>query len=158
MALKRLSYSFTRPSDTTAYTSGDLVANSTTAASVVPMSWNLGGSGGRLLGVALENNRTTITNGTFSIHFYGTSPVATAPTAGDNGAIATVQAKGLGILALTILVTSNDVGRTIIHAGETGFVYPWALPYPIVYGLIEAKAAYTPASAEVFTCELFVEK
>src|SRR5690348_183911 len=113
MAIKRLSYNFTRPSDTTAYTSGDLVANSTTAASVVPMSWNLGGSGGRLVGCALSNNRTTITNGTFSIHFYGSSPVATAPTNGDNGAIATVQASSLGILPLTILVTSNDVGRTI---------------------------------------------
>lgn len=158
MVLKRVSYSFTRPSDTTAYTSGDLVANSTTAASVVPMSWNIGGSGGRLVACAFSNNRTTITNGTFSIHFYGSSPVATAPSNGDNGAIATVQASGLGILPLTILVTSNDVGRTIIHAGETNFVYPWYFPYAIVYGLVEAKAAYTPASGEVFTCELFVEK
>ena len=31
--------SFTRPADTTAYASGDLVANSTTAGSVIPMTF-----------------------------------------------------------------------------------------------------------------------
>lgn len=32
-------YTFTRPADTTQYAAGDLIANSATAASVVPLSW-----------------------------------------------------------------------------------------------------------------------
>jgi len=34
---------FTRPGDTNVYASGDLVANNTAAASVVPMSWTTPG-------------------------------------------------------------------------------------------------------------------
>lgn len=41
MSIGNPSASFTRPSNTTAYASGDLVANSTTTASVVPLSWVL---------------------------------------------------------------------------------------------------------------------
>ena len=39
----------TRPADTTAYASGDLVANSTTAGSVTPLTFNAGASQGSVL-------------------------------------------------------------------------------------------------------------
>lgn len=39
ITLYEKAYSFTRPNDTTAYASGDLVANSTTANQVVSLSW-----------------------------------------------------------------------------------------------------------------------
>jgi hypothetical protein len=41
MLINTVSATFTRPSDTTAYASGDLVANSTTAGSVTPLTLTL---------------------------------------------------------------------------------------------------------------------
>src|SRR5690349_6681850 len=77
---------FTRPSDTTAYASGDLVANSTTAGSVTPISLTAksGTAGYRAIKrVRLKKSGTSVTNASFRAHFYTASPVASN---GDNAA------------------------------------------------------------------------
>lgn len=149
------SYNFTRPSDTTAYASGDLVANSTTAASVVAMSWSLGRTcDGFIRSLALWSSDNDLTNASFRVHFYSANPVSAAPTNGDNGvyAVAVTGANSiyLGSIDITFDRTINDadawgggvpgVGAEINFAGIA-----------TLYALIEARAAYTPASAEVFT-------
>jgi hypothetical protein len=97
------SASFMRPNDTTAYASGDLVANSTTAGSVVPMSFPLGGNSmpgtTRVARVRLSKSGTTATNASFRVHLYGASPVVAN---GDNGAWSTDQAANyLGAIDVT---------------------------------------------------------
>lgn len=158
MAKVAVSASFTRPADTTAYTSGDLVANSTTAASVVPLRLAIGHGGGKISQVSISNNRTVITNGTFTIHFYGTDPTATAPTAGDNGALATVNASRIGVATMTIMTADNDIGMSTLNLGETNFLGGLYTERDQIFALVEAKAAYTPASGEVFTVKIVVEK
>lgn len=159
MTYKVLTASFTRPADTTAYTIGDLVANSVTAASVVPIQFNVGSKGGQVVWIKFANNRTTITNATFTVSFYATNPCATAPTAGDNGALATKEAGLLGIVPLTIMVTNNDFGSSIIKLGDTNFLSGVYVPNSTgtLYALVKAAAAYTPASAEVFTLSIGVQ-
>src|SRR6266436_572772 len=75
---------FTRPANTTAYASGQLVANSTTAGSVVPMALSIAptGGSGRITRVRLFFNSTTVTNASFRVHFYKFSPVVVN---GDGG-------------------------------------------------------------------------
>ncbi len=46
----RITGSVARPADNTAYAAGDIIANSGTAASVVPITFNMGGTTGRLTG------------------------------------------------------------------------------------------------------------
>src|SRR5216683_623958 len=61
MQILNCTASFTRPADTTAYTSGDLIANSVTNTSVVPMTFQLYGVAGvKIWRVNLLNNNAYI--------------------------------------------------------------------------------------------------
>lgn len=154
--LEQISATFTRPSDTTAYTSGDLVANSTTAGSVIPLNWNLGNAGGYLMHSRLEKtDASDVSNATFTLHLFGSSPTVAN---GDNGAISFDIADRLDSVAFAIMVAATDDAYQTIRIGDTDFLYPIPIPFQVVYGLIEVKAAYTPASAEVFTCYLTYEQ
>src|SRR5260370_40200772 len=90
MATSNPSSTFTRPNNTTAYASGNLVANSTNAPSVVPMSWTLGYSivtaPVRCKRVRLGKSGTSVTNATFRLHLYGAAPTVAN---GDGGAWST---------------------------------------------------------------------
>ena len=88
--------SFTRPANTTQYTSGNLVANSATAASVVPMKFLVAVPTlcpGRLVYIRrarLQKSTTSATAATFRLHLYGTDPSASSGIAnGDEGAWST---------------------------------------------------------------------
>ena len=142
---------FTRPADTTAYASGDLVANSTTAGSVTPLSFSVGraGYGGSVRRVRVVKSGTTATNAAFRVHLYTTSPTAAN---GDNGAWSTSGAAGyVGYLdvAASLAFTDGCSGVAAAAAG-TELNYTSAT----LYGLLEARAAYTPASGETFTVSL----
>lgn len=150
---------FTRPADTTAYASGDLVANSTTAASVVALSWVIGSPDTRkgfVRRVRMYSDQNNTTNASFRLHLYSTNPVATAPTNGDNGALAVAT---VGINASYLGSVDITLDRVINTADAWGVGVPGAgaeVNYDIgsattLYGLLEARAGYTPASAEVLT-------
>src|SRR5712691_11966257 len=101
---------FTRPNDTTAYASGDLVANSVTAGSVVPMEIAIQGNSmpgsTRITRVRLAKSGTTATNANFRVHLYGASPT---PTNGDNGARLTDQALNyLGAIDVAAMKAFSD--------------------------------------------------
>ncbi len=155
--VKKVTNSFTRPADTTAYANGDLVANSTTAGSVVPVSFNIGRGGVKIVGARISKSNTTITNGTFTLHLFGSSPTVAN---GDNGAISFNLAEKFGSIDFAIMVAATDAGYTIAQGGQsilTDGLYYYTSG-GLIYGLIEAKAAYTPASAEVFSIALVYEK
>lgn len=152
---------FSRPADTTAYTSGDLVANSTTAGSVVPLSWAVAryatGSG-QVRRARLKKTTNTTTAATFRLHLYATSPTCTN---GDNGAWLTTQSGYLGSIDLDISGANGrvfsdpaaEVVGTPAVGTEVGFDVASGTT---IYGLLEARGAYTPGSSETFTVELEV--
>jgi hypothetical protein len=150
------SASFTRPNDTTAYTTGDLVANSTTAGSVVPMSFVLGNKFGvgqlRFVRARLSKNGTGVANASFRLHLYAASPTCAN---GDNGAWSTDNAANwLGNIDVTSMLAFTDgaAGTGSLPAGSEAFCRLAA--GATLFGLIEARAAYTPAAQEVFTVTL----
>lgn len=154
----RASATFTRPADTTAYANGDLVANSTTAGSVVPMSFTALQSvnrGGRIKAAKVAFSDTVLTNASFRLHLYNASPV---PANGDNGAWSTsLVANYLGYIDCTVAQAFTDgaAGRAVaVAATGDGINFTSAT----VYGLLAATAAYTPTSAEVFTVTLEIEQ
>lgn len=140
---------FTRPANTTQYASGDLVANNATAASVVALAFSFAG-GDRLIRRAhITKSATGVTSASFRLHLYSTEP---EPVNGDNGAWSTPAAGWLGAIDVTVDTVFSDGARgvgapnsgTEINVSNNG----------TLYGLLEARATYTPASAETFTVEL----
>lgn len=147
---------FTRPSDTTAYASGDVVANSTTAASVTPLAFEV-----PLTGVALERVRITLsdataTNAKFKLHLYASSPTLST-SHGDNAAWLTTSSDYLGITAEVDCSTQTFADKVT----GVAYVNTADMPQTVVpisgtkiYGVLTATAAYTPTSAEVITVTL----
>lgn len=147
----RVTASFNRPADTSAYVSTDLVTNSTTAGSVAPLTLQVGreSSGypasSMLRRLKLRKSGTSLTNASFRVHLYSASPT---PANGDNGAWSTDQAAGyLGAVDITMdrAFTDGAVGVGVPAAGSD-----ITIDTQTIYALIEARAAYTPASGETF--------
>lgn len=159
-----VSANFTRPADTTAYASGDLIANSTTAASVTPMSFTvsrINDASGMIRRAKLKKSTTTTTNATFRIHLYQNDPSAsTGITNGDNGAWSTKEAGWLGDFDCDM--TSSTSGRAFSDAADcqcapavgTDINFIPKSGSQLIYALLEARAAYTPGNGEVFTVYL----
>lgn len=152
-----ISASFTRPANTTAYAATDLVANSTVAGNVVPKVINdprvpqNGQHYNWLRRVILKHSQASVTNSSFKIWLLNAQP---AITNGDNSVIAGPT------LAQIIDIVPLDVDCLVTGAGAIGQAYYdqglIRLPSSF-YFLIEATAAYTPASGEVFTAEFALE-
>lgn len=140
--------SFTRPADTTAYAANDLVANSTTAGSVVPLTFVLPAGASKLTRVKLHKTGATATNASFTLHLFEDSPTVTN---GDNGAFSSTEADKVGTVALDA-TGSQSSDDTSVSVTTDIVLTPDVDRY--VYGLLEAEAAYTPESAEVFTITL----
>lgn len=155
MAIANLSGSFTRPADTTAYASGDLVANSTTAGSVAAVELRGLGhapSGSAMVRrVGIRKSGTSTTNASFRVHLFLTGSITCAN--GDNGAFSTNNAADyLGYADVTVgqAFTDGSVGFAAPAIGSE-FMVRLEPSSQSIYALVEARAAYTPASAEVFT-------
>jgi hypothetical protein len=144
--------SFTRPADTTAYASGDLVANSTTAGSVIPMTFSIRpeNRGSMIRRARIKKTGTSIASASFRLHIYETVGITCAN--GDNGVWSTNNMINyVGSIDITLDKAFTD-GAQGVGAPSSGS----ELNYDIgsCFGLLEARGAYTPASAEVFTVEL----
>ena len=163
MTFSLVSNSFTRPADTTAYASGDLVANSTTAGSVVPLEFQVpigNGRGCLVKQMRLQKSGTSVTNAAFIVRLYGSSPTVAN---GDNGAISSNLSDFLGSASLSTMTAFTDGAKSVDTLGEDASES--ALIHVVaagdngkIYALLSATGAYTPASAEVFTLELVLEQ
>lgn len=152
-----LSANFTRPANTTAYAATDLVANSTVAGNVVPKVINdprvqaNGTHFNFLRRCILKHSQASVTSSNFKLWLLNAVP---AITNGDNSVIAGPT------LAQIVDIIDMDVDNLVTGAGAIGTAYfergEIRLPSSF-YFLIEANAAYTPASAEVFTAEFLLE-
>lgn len=155
MAIRTITGTFTRPADTTAYTSGDLMANSTTAGDVVAVTlqgWGATqGSGSFIHRVRVRKSGTSVTTCDVRVHLLRADPATV--TNGDNGAFSiSGVADWLGSFDVSItqaftngaagaLIASDPVPVRVVGASQT------------LYCMLEARSAYTPASGEVFTIE-----
>jgi hypothetical protein len=126
------------------------MANSTTAGSVVAMTFTpvTKGSGrsAQIRRVRVSKTGTSVTNASVRLHLYTTSSITAAN--GDNGAWSTDKAANyVGSVDVTIdkAMTDGAAGNATCEINTNSLS---------LYGLLEARGAYTPASAEVFTVTL----
>jgi hypothetical protein len=139
----------TRPGDTTTYASGDLIANSTTAGSVVAPTFTLPSFGRELLipRVKITKSAGPVANGSFRAHFF--SGTVTVTTNGDNAAFTpTSMALYIGYIDVTMVSPLGGWGWAT-DSGAPAWV-PSASSDALNV-LLEARAAYVPTNAEVFT-------
>lgn len=158
----------TRPADTTQYASGDLIANSTTAGSVGAFIFSLGAQMTAqtflLRKLRLRKSSNVVTSALFRMHFFTENPFEHAPAGGDNAALV-LAASNIANYVGYIDVT---VDKAIFNAedGAAGFGVPTegaelAIQMAAsvttgfsLYGVLEARSTYTPASGEVFTATI----
>ena len=160
----RLTGSFARPANVTPYVSGYLVANSTTAGSVVPVTFV---NAVRQAGDCVRIERCSVTlsgvgsaaiNQTFKVHIFQASPTVTV---GDGAAFdaSGVLACNAGLshaggFAVTMMFAGSDgsVGRGTPDVGSAVTLSPSS--GTSLYALIEATSAYTPVSGQTVTVTL----
>ena len=152
--------SFTRPADTIAYAIGDLVANSTTAGSVVPLALaaaRVNGGTGLVRRVRLSTARTGLSGSEqFRVHLFKTAPTSAN---GDNAPMSVngVGAIHLGSADVTLDRVFTDGSKGIgVPAVGSDILFDAAAGSTSLFALLEARSVYTPAASETFTVALEV--
>ena len=143
----------TRPSNTTAYTAGDVVG-STGGSAILTLS-GIGPSAGYILiqSAALIFSDSSVPSGmgAFRIHFYNASPTAIA----DNAPFDLVSGDRASYMGYIDLSAPQDLGSTIYtQVDYPGRLIRLATASTSLFAQIETRGAYTPVSAS--TVELRV--
>jgi hypothetical protein len=151
-----VSANFNRPANTTAYASGDLVANNTTAGSVTVLTFNnatrIAAGSGMVRRARIKKSDVGVASAAFRVHLFSAAPTVTN---GDNGVLSmTGLASYLGALDVIVdqAFTDGAFGAGLPRSGSE-ITFRLASGSTI-YGLLEARGAYPPANAETFTVEL----
>lgn len=147
----------TRPADTTTYAAGDVVAESTSAATV----WTFAGAareaglGGVLQSAVLVSSLAPPTlKGEFELYLFDT----TITTQNDNAAWSPSDADAKKLLAMVPFSTANyrsfgaNNGGYILNA--LGISYACAAGATSLFGVLVARNAYVPGNAEELTLRL----
>lgn len=153
-AIANPSASFSVPNSPTTYAIGDLIANSATAGSVVPMEWTItrvAAGAASIIKMRMSKTGTGIVGAAFEVDVFSASPTVTN---GDDGAYLPNQ-------AATCLGTFQFfAGNMRVHSdgvscnGVTASGYPITVDLPSgskVYGLVRAAGAYVRTAGETFT-------
>lgn len=154
---KVISVSQTRPADTATYAAGDVVANSTTAAVVLTCAGMARSNG---LGGIIQNARLIFSAAPTlkldsELYLFDTSPtiqndnVAWAPSTAEMGNLVAV----IPFPAASFKVGS---GNGVIELQNLGLDFQCATASTSLFGILVARNAYVPASAEVFKLRLGV--
>jgi hypothetical protein len=150
------SANFTTPSGTTAYASGDLIANSGTAGSVTPLSFTVCRVNDGT--VMIRRARIMTTDSGFAgkqviLKLYKSSPTVAN---GDNGAWSSTESGFLGQVPVTFTETFSDPLYKGIGAPAVGSEIntECSSGAKTVFGLLIAGEAITPQGAKVHTVYL----
>jgi len=153
------SASFTRPANTTAYTAKDAVANSASSPAVLTFSDMAGeeGGAGYLVKARLMTNQSA-NAARFRLHLFHTAP--TPVNDNDQQTLLWAnRANRVGHVdfdACQTEGTGSDAANTSNTTLRLAFVC--AAASKVLYGLLEALDAFTPASEQQFFVELSAEQ
>lgn len=152
----------TRPADTVAYASGDVIADSTTAATPLVFKGVCGdGEGAVIRAAQFSSSIVPATKLNADLFLFHTAPTAYG---NDNEAFALSDADLLNCVGV---ITLDGTTAANIKVGTLNcVVINQALAMPVkslttdraLYGVLVARNAYVPASAEVLTVKLGAEK
>lgn len=160
-SLNTVSTEMTRPADTTAYTSGDVVSNATSGNALIVMTdlARITGGTGYIVGARLSTDKKSITP-RFRVHLFNASNLTFSV---DNVAYKEVYADSskrlgyfdLGAMTTATDTTNSDMSRSMDMALR--IPYKAATGTKSIYALLEALDGFTPASGEKFTLTLYAD-
>jgi len=149
---------FTRPADTTAYAALDNVANSTSAPTILTFTniARINAGSGYIVKAKVITDQSTNT-ARFRLHLFHTAPTAI----NDNAAYTTLWANNankIGWIDFDAAGTEGT-GSTAAESLNTSvrLKYICAAASRTIYGVLETRDAFTPASAQNFFVELTSE-
>jgi hypothetical protein len=156
----RVSVEFTRPSNTTPYTAGDVVSNSTSATTMMEFTNAVrkGGSG-LVVGAIIATDEPSVT-ARYRLHLYRESTVTLAA---DNAPFIDLyadQGKKLGSFDFAAMTTpANATGDAVSRSQN------FALAVPVravgesssLFGVLEVLDGPTPVSGQKFQVTLYTE-
>lgn len=144
---KQASDTITRPNDTTAYSTGDVV--STGAGEILEFA-NLGASGDMIAIISsnLMVNINAVPSGClgFRLHLYNASPTVIA----DNTAFNLPSADRAKYLGFINICLPKDIGDTI-YAEDDGKVLYCKLTGSSIYGILTTLGTETPTAESIYT-------
>ena len=154
-----LTQSYTRPADTVTYAAGDVVANSTSAATILTFS-NMAravGLGGMIQHAVLIDSAAQTLKPDLELYLFDTAPAMQ----NDNVAWAPSDAEMETCIGRIDFATGS-----FKTAGANGMIQVSGVSMPFqctasvtaIYGILVARNAYVPISAEKFTVRLHVLK
>ena len=149
----RSTVTLTRPSNTTAYTAGDVVGD--TGGSAILTLTNMGPSAGFILlqSVSLVFSDSSVPSGmgAFRVHMYSSSPTAIA----DNAAFDLLSGDRDKYMGYIDLSTPLDLGSTLYTQTDyPGRLIKLAAASTSLFVEIETRGAYTPVSASTVTLRI----
>jgi hypothetical protein len=156
-----VSAAFTRPADTTAYAAGDRVADSTSAATVLEFT-NVARSTGesvRIERIRMRKTGATLTNASFRVHLFRLEPTVNVNDNGVFNSSSTLALADIHGYVGTVDITMNyaavigarGVGAPSAGSGITCEAAGTSGHETSLWAVVEATAAYVPASGEIFT-------
>lgn len=159
----KITASKTRPSDTTAYASGDVINESTTAGTV----WTFdncareNGGGGVISRVLVGDSANQSTKAVLELWLF----TATLTADFDNAAFTPTDAEMLTLVGVVQLpnvfvgdATSGAGGNCVYSSGQIHLPFECAAASETLYGVLVPRNAYTPVSAEVFDITLVISQ
>jgi hypothetical protein len=158
--LVKVTDTFTRPNTTTQYLAADEVSNHATQASAVPLHFvgvvGANAGTGYLVKAVLEFSRNVTTNAIFRLWLFNAAPTMV----GDNLAYSLLhseRAARVGYVDFALITEggSSDCAEALDDGLRLAFKCGAASKD--LWGVLVAKAGYTPAGLEVVTVYLVVE-
>jgi hypothetical protein len=149
---------FTRPSDTTAYASGDVVCNSTSVPTIMTFADALKYNNAVLQHAMIVTSANVATKPDLELWLFDT----TVAMDNDNAAFTPTDAELLNLVGVVSFATGDfKAGDATGGAGGNAICEATNLGIPInpaaaddLYGILVARNAYVPVSGEVFTVRL----
>lgn len=149
----RTTATITRPSNTTLYTAGDVVGD--TSGSAIITLTNAGPSGGFVLlqSASLVFSDSVVPAGmaAFRIHFYSAAPTAIA----DNAPFDLVSGDRANYMGYIDMPTPQDFGSSLYtQVDYSGRLIKLATASTTLFAEIETRGGYTPVSASTVTLRI----
>lgn len=143
-----------RPNDTTAYTAGDAISDSTTAPTPISFAGVIPEEGTQrlVMHAILESDQAALA-ATIELHLFKSSVTPTNDNAAFNLSYAN-SAERLGVISFYDWFNDGGVARSQSAVDITPPVY--ATTGTTVYGMLKAVGAFTPAAEQNFRATLNV--
>lgn len=148
---------FTRPADTTAYAANDAVANSTSAPTILTFAdvARVAGGSAYIVKAELCTDQAACV-AAFRLHLFTTSVTPINDNAAHTSLWAT-RASRVGYIDFPA-VAQEGSGSTSAFALWTGQLLAVTGATANLFGLLQTKSAFTPASAQNFSIRLGVDR